>query len=124
MDIDKEKIIKKFDLINEDGLWYSCKENSYKQLILKDSFIKDSDIIGILFRINKLCMAKVKYFRENIDKFEPYKYHYKDEFVKTELWDAEFLKHQASGLYIDFRFLQSITVHDDFLAFCKELESY
>lgn len=43
------------------------------------------DFIGLLFRINKLCMAKVKYFRTNLDKFEPLKYDYKRGFVTVPL---------------------------------------
>ena len=114
----------KFGLFHEENGWYSHKENSHKHLIFKDTFYEKSDIIGLLFRINKLCMAKVKYFRENIDKYEPCKYHYQDGFFIVPLWDADFLKHKASGYILDLRFLQSITVYDDFVALYKELESY
>ena len=123
-DSDKERIINKYGLIHENHAWYSNRENSHKHLIFKDVFVQRTDLIGLLFRINKLCIAKVKYFRENIHKFVPLKYHYKNGFVETKFWDAEFLKHKASGFIIDFRFLQTITVYDDFVAFCKELESY
>ncbi len=100
------------------------KENSHKHLIFKDVFYERADIIGLLFRINKLCMAKVKYFRENVEKYEPCKYHYKDGFTVVPLWDADFLRHKASGFILDFSFLQTITVYDDFVALYKELESY
>ncbi len=122
--MDKECILQKHGLTHENGAWYSEKENSHKHLIVKDGFLAKTDTIGLLFRINKLCMAKVKYFRQNIDKFEPYKYDYKDGFVSVPLWDADFLKHRASGFVLDFRFLQTITVYDDFLALCAELEAY
>ena len=121
---DKENIIKKFGLIYENDAWYSCKENSHKHLIFRDSFYKRTDIIGLLFRINKLCMAKVKYFRQNIDKFAPCKYHYKNGFMVVPLWDADFLRHKSSGFILDFSFLQTITVYEDFVALCNELESY
>ena len=122
--MDKANIITKYGLIDEDGLLYSCKENSYKQLVLKSGFVENSDILGILFRINKISYDKLEYFRDNIDKFEPYKYDYKEKFIKTELWDAEFFKHKASELYIDLRFLQSIDDHEEFIKFCNDLESY
>jgi len=121
---DKEKIVNKYGLFLENGGWYSQKENSHKHLIFKNSFYQKQDIIGLLFRINKLCMAKVKYFRQNIDDFEPFKYNYKNGFIKTELWDSEFLKHIASGYMLDYRFLQSITVYSDFVNLCNELECY
>ena len=60
----------------------------------------------------------------NIDKFEPLKYHYKDGFISVPLWDADFLRHKASGYILDFRYLQTITVYDDFVALCQELEAF
>jgi hypothetical protein len=121
---DKEKIVNKYKLIHENNAWYSHRENSHKHLIFKDVFYEKSDIIGLLFRINKLCMAKVKYFRNNIHKYEPCVYHYKKGFTNVGLWDAEYLRHKASGLILDFRFLQSITVYEDFVALYNELEKY
>jgi len=122
--VDKELILQKYGLIHENGAWYSDKENSHKHLIVKESFLQKADTIGLLFRINKLCMAKVTYFRKNIDNYEPCKYHYKDGFITVPLWDAEFLRHKSSGFVLDFDFLQSITVYEDFVALCEELETY
>ncbi len=121
---DKENIIKKYDLKKEGDSWYQEKENSHKTLVFTDKFFNRNDTIGILFRIYKLCFAKVKYFRTYIFNFEPYKYDYKKGFIQTELWDAEFFKHVDSGYMLDFRFLQSITVYEDFVKLCKELESF
>ncbi len=122
--MERHLILQKYGLKHENGAWYSDKENSHKHLIVKDSFLEKTDTIGLLFRINKLCMAKVKYFRQNIGKYEPYKYDYKIGFIAVPLWDADFLKHKASGFMLDFRFLQTITVYDDFIALCAELEGY
>lgn len=121
---DKYLLVEKYKLKHENNAWYSQRENSHKHLIFKDSFFEKTDIIGLLFRINKLCMAKVKYFRNNIDKYEPLRYHYKDGFFAVPLWDADFLRHRASEYILDFRYLQTITVYDDFLALCSELESF
>ena len=121
---DKYLLIEKYRLKHENNAWYSDRENSHKHLIFKDVFYERNDVLGLLFRINKLCAAKVKYFRANIDKFEPLKYHYRDGFVSVPLWDADFLRHRASGFIFDFRYLQTITVYEDFVALCSELESY
>ena len=121
---DKELLIEKYKLIHENNAWYSDRENSHKHLIFKDVFYERNDVLGLLFRINKLCAAKVKYFRANIDKFEPLKYHYRDGFITVPLWDADFLRHRASGFICDFRYLQTITVYEDFVALCSEMESY
>jgi hypothetical protein len=121
---DKEKFVKKHGLINENNAWYEHGENSHKHLIFKDEFYDKSDIIELLFRFNKLCIAKVKYFRKNIHKYEPLKYHYKNGFITVPLWDADFLRHKASGYILDFKYLQTITVYDDFVSLYKELEEY
>lgn len=123
MDTDfREKIVAKYGLRLENGMWYSQRENSLKAPVFKDSFLRDNDVIGVLFRLNKLCHAKVKWFRANIGAFEPLKYDYKRGFVSAELWDSDFLLHSASGHILDYRYLQSITVHADFIALCNELE--
>ncbi len=121
---DKQLLVEKYGLKHEMNAWYSEKENSHKHLIFKDAFFERSDVIGLLFRINKLCMAKVKYFRKNIEQYEPLKYDYKKGFFVVPLWDADFLKHRGSGFILDFRYLQTITVYRDFLDLCKELESF
>ena len=66
---DKDLLIEKYHLKHENNAWYSEAENAHKHLIFKDAFVEKSDVIGLLFRINKLCMAKVKYFRANIAFF-------------------------------------------------------
>ena len=121
---DKEKIINKYGLIHENHAWYSHGENSHKHLIYKDAFYEKADVLELLFRINKLCTGKLKYFRKNIEKYEPCIYHYKEGFVTVPLWNAEYLRHKSSGFILDFRFLQSITVFDDFVVLCNELEKY
>ena len=121
---EKHLLIEKHHLIHEDHAWYSVRENAHKHLIFKDAFFERSDLLGLLFRINKLCMGKLKYFRAHLDKFEPVRYDYKHGFVPVPLWDADFFRHRASGYILDFRFLQTITVYDDFAALCAELEQF
>lgn len=121
---DKQLLVEKYKLKHENNAWYSERENSHKHLIFKDTFFERADIIGLLFRINKLCMAKVKYFRGNIEKYEPLTYHYKKGFLVVPLWNADFLRHRASGYILDFRYLQTITVYEDFVALCRELETF
>lgn len=121
---DKQLLVQKYGLKHENNAWYSEKENAHKHLIFKDAYFERTDVIGLLFRINKLCIAKVNYFRRNIGQYEPLRYDYRKGFVVVPLWDADFLRHRSSGLILDFRYLQTITVYDDFVALCTELESY
>lgn len=121
---EKQMLTQKYHLVHENNAWYCERENSHKHLIFKDVFYERNDVLGLLFRINKLCMAKVKYFRANIDKFEPLRYDMKNGFVAVPLWDSDFLRHRASGYILDYRYLQTITVYEDFLELCRELESF
>jgi hypothetical protein len=121
---DKENLVNKYGLIHEKNAWYSHGENSHKHLIFKDVFFEKTDIIGLLFRLNKLCTGKVNYFRKNIDKYDPLKYDYKKGFIIVPLWDSDFLRHKASGFILDYRYLSTIIVHTDFEALCDELEKY
>lgn len=121
---EKESLVRKHGLFHEAGGWYAHKENSHKHLIFKDAFFERNDILGLLFRINKLCMAKVKYFRQNIELFDSMKYDYKEGFKIVPLWDADFMRHKKSGYIFDFDYLRTITVYDDFVALCKELDQY
>lgn len=120
---DKYLLIEKHHLIHENNAWYSERENSHKHLIFKDVYFERHDVLSLLFRINKLCIGKLKYFRANLSKFESVKYDYREGFVTVPLWDAEFFRHRASGFILDFRYLQSITVYADFEALCRELEA-
>ena len=118
------KIVERYRLESTSNLqWISKKENSHEHIIFNHKFLISSDEIAVLFRINYLCFAKVKYFRENMHKYEPAKYNPQKGFVKTEFWDSDFLQHKASGRYIDYRFLQRITDIEVFNKFCIELES-
>jgi len=119
---DKEKLVAKFGLILENGKWYSKKENAHPHLIFTDKYFQKTDLLGLVCRINKLCFAKVKYFRQNIDRFEPLKYDMENGFIKTGLWDVNFFRHKASGLIIDLRYLQTITVYEDFVKLCEKLD--
>ena len=124
IETDREKFIEKYGLIHEKNAWYSHGENSHKHLIFRDAFYEKTDIIGLIFRFNKLCTGKEKYFRRNIDKYEPCKYNYKEGFIMVPLWDADFLRHKASGFMLDFDYLRTITVYENFVSLCVELEKH
>lgn len=122
---EKRKFIQKHNLtLTEKMLWITLKENSFPRKICRHKFMENSDILGLLFRVNEICFAKVNYFRSHLSSFDPYKYHYRDGFIITELWDAEFLKHKSSGYIIDLRYLNSITEIERFREFCLYLEEY
>ena len=48
----------------------------------------------------------------------------KDGFIAVPLWDADFLRHKASGYILDFDYLETITAYEDFVSLYKELEAF
>lgn len=121
---DKKLFIQKHSmLLTERMLWITIKENSFPRKICRHQFLLKSDMLGLLFRINEICFAKLNYFRANISCFKPYVFDFEKGFMKTELWDAEFFKHIPSGFMIDFRLLQKIREIEDFRRFCEYIEN-
>lgn len=122
---EKVMIIEKYGLVADPNFkWISVKENAHSHVYFTHSFAIKSDIIGLIFRINRLCFAKLKYFRNNINKYQALVHKPDSGFDETELWNANFLKYKASGQIIDFRFLQSITNIEVFNTFASGLEKF
>ena len=122
---EKIKFIEKYSLeINSKRQWITRKNNTPERLYFSHKFILRNNILEIVFRKYQLCFAKLKYFRANIEKYDFYKHTPKENFIKTELWDAEFFYHKQSGTMIDFRYLQQIRKVEDFLELIEWLDSF
>lgn len=120
---EKHEIIRKYNMHSTPELrWVSNDENAHEQVYFTHRFAKNTDVIGLLFRVNRLCGAKVNYFRENTDKFDPCFHNPLLGFVRTSWAGAEFLKHRKSGHYIDLRYLRSIKNIEEFRRFCLGME--
>ena len=120
---EKIKFLEKYRLFSTDDLkWQTNKNNTPERIYFSHKFLKNNGIMEILFRKYQFCFAKLKYFRENLEKFETFKYDPENGFVETEMWDAEFFKHKKSRRFIDLRYLQQITELEIFLNFVKWLE--
>jgi len=121
---EKRMLVERFGLISTPCLkWLAIKENAQNHIIFTHKFLSQTDVIGALFRVKKLCFAKLNYYRANITKYTPFVYDPEKGFVKTELWNSDFLQHKASGYYIDYDYLQRITDIEEFKRFCLKLES-
>ena len=118
-------LIQKYQLFPDERLiWGTKKENSFPRRVFKHHFLVSRPILDLVFRFYELCRAKLTYFREHLHQYEPAKYDMKQGFLATTLWDMEFLKHRASGFYIDLRYLQCMTDIRDFQALCAYLETF
>lgn len=125
LSIDKQKLLKKYSLsLNDDLIWEFSHEKYYNAKYFTHKFVTKQSTLSILFHIYKLCYAKIKYFEDNIEKYEPFKYSYKEGFIRCELYDMEFMMHKFSKIMIDIRNLNEIKNIKDFQVFCKYLESF
>ena len=121
---DKISYINKYKLkLNDKRQWMTTKNNVPERVYFSHNFILKNTILEVIFRKYQLCYAKLKYFRENFDKFSYFKYDPKLGFIETEFWDIEFFCHKKSGKYIDLRYLQQITEIEVFLEFVNWLEN-
>ena len=123
LDIDKRKLLDKYSLTcSDDYIWEFRHSKYHKVRYFSHKFAKKHSVIALLFYINRLCYAKIKYFEANFYKYEPYKYIFNKGFSKCPIYDMEFLFHKPSGKFIDIRNLREINRIEDFRAFCRELE--
>lgn len=121
---EKVLFIEKYALQSSSDLkWYTKKNNTPARLYFSHHFVKTNGVMEILFRKYQFCFAKLKYFRANMQHYQPAKYHPAQGFINTELWDAEFFMHKNSEKYVDLRFLQQITELDVFLNLTAWLEN-
>ncbi len=123
LDLEKQKLIEKYNLKCSEDLIWEYRHNKYHTVkYFSHKFAKKHSTLALVFYINRLCYGKIKYFEENIYKFKSYKYEFKTGFKRCETYDMEFLLHIPSRK-IDIRDLKNIKNMDEFRVFCRELEA-
>lgn len=125
-ELGKEKceVLDKYNLVSNNKLyWQRVQEKYPTQEYFSHKFAKKSSVLGMVFHIYKLCFAKTKYFEKNWEKFEPCIYSFKDGFIKTEMYNMEFIRHKTTGIVIDLRELSKIHWLQDFKDICNYIES-
>lgn len=120
---EKCKILDKFNLHPNSRLYWERREPKYPvQEYFSHKLALKSTPLGMIFHINHLCFAKVKYFENNWNEFCPCTHDFKKGFVETELYNMEFIKHRKTGIILDLRELSKIHWLKDFHALCAYLE--
>lgn len=120
---EKCKILNKYDLHCNSRLYWERRQEKYPiQEYFSNKFAMKSTPLGMIFHINRLCFAKVKYFEEHWDEYLPCIYDCKKGFVECELYDMEFIKQKATGIVLDLRELARIHWLKDFKNLCAYLE--
>ena len=123
LSLDKRKLLDKYNLTcSEDYIWEFRHIKYHTVKYFSHKFAKNHSTLALVFYINRLCYAKIKYFEENLYKYESYKYIFKKGFSKCEMYDMEFLFHKPSERFIDIRSLREIKSIEEFKSFCKILE--
>lgn len=122
---DKCKLLDKYSLTCGDDMFWEFKHSKYHTTkYFSHKFAKKQTTLALLFNIHKLCYAKIKYFEKNIDKYDFYKYDFKDGFKICEIYNMMFLLHKPSNTMIDLRNLSDIKSIKEFKDFCAYLESF
>ena len=123
LSLDKIKLLDKYNLTcSKDYIWELRHSIYHTVKYFSHKFAKKHSTLALVFYINRLCYAKIKYFEENFYKYEPYKYIFKIGFCKCDTYEMEFLLHKPSGNFIDIRNLKDIKSIDEFKRFCRSLE--
>jgi hypothetical protein len=120
---EKCKILDKYGLRSNPRLYWERHQEKYPvQEYFSHKFAMKSTPLGMIFHINRLCFAKVKYFEAHLDEYVPCIYDCKKGFVETELYNMEFMKQKGTGIVIDLRELAKIHWLKDFKNLCAYLE--
>ena len=123
LSLDKIKLLDKYNLTcSKDYIWEFRHSKYHTVKYFSHKFAKKHSTLALVFYINRLCYAKIKYFEDNFYKYEPYKYIFKIGFCKCDTYDMEFLLHKPSGNFIDIRSLKEIKSIGEFKRFCRSLE--
>ena len=125
LSLDKRKLLNKYNLTcSEDYIWEFRHSKYHTVKYFSHKFAKKHSTLALVFYINRLCYAKIKYFEENFYKYESYKYIFKNGFSKCAIYDIEFLFHKPSKNFIDIRSLREIRSIEEFRQFCSKLEEF
>lgn len=125
LSLDKRKLLNKYNLTcSEDYIWEFRHSKYHTVKYFSKKKKKKHSTLALVFYINRLCYAKIKYFEENFYKYESYKYIFKNGFSKCDIYDIEFLFHKPSKNFIDIRSLREIRSIEEFRQFCSKLEEF
>ncbi|MBI6875169.1 hypothetical protein [Clostridium aciditolerans] len=120
---EKCKILDKYNLRSNSRLYWERYQEKYPvQEYFSNKFAMKATPLGMIFHINRLCFAKVKYFEQHWDEYVPCIYDCRKGFIETEIYDMEFIKQKSTGIVIDLRELAKIHWLKDFKDFCAYLE--
>lgn len=79
--------------------------------------------LDLVFSFYGLCVAKMTYFRSNMEDYLPCKLNYvTGQVEECAEWDMEFLVQRATGIRIDLRNLAEISDIEVFREMCRWLE--
>ncbi len=121
---EKCKVLDKYGLSSNSRLyWERIQEKYPTQEYFSYKLAEKSTVLGMIFHIHRLCFAKVKYFENNWEDFEPVKYFWtKGGHLRCEEFDMEAIRQKATGIVIDLRDLARIKWLHEFKSMCEELE--
>jgi hypothetical protein len=125
---EKVRLIEKYRLVpkttNGKLFWVRKFGNRPDHYYFTHRALIRCDIIELVFSFYGLCVAKMTYFKKNIDVYSSCKFNYRtQELEQCALWDMEFLVQKETCIPIDLRNLAAIDDITVFREMCSWLES-
>lgn len=116
----KNKLLDVYQLKLEKGWYWQKKENMSPWKVFSVHQFKHKSLICLLFRVHKLCFAKLNYFTKTLNDwqpviFEPDRMLWSDFILEKDWITAEAFRHKKTGRIITLTKLQQIKVKSDFI---------
>ncbi|PLY00514.1 MAG: hypothetical protein C0622_08675 [Desulfuromonas sp.] len=127
LSLDKKYLIAKYRLvpkqINNKLYWVREFQNRPDHPYGSHRAFRNCHILELVFSVYDLCVAKMTYFKNNIQDYTPCKMDYRNRTLQPcALWDMEFLVQKSTGIPIDLRNLAEIREIEVFRSMCRWLE--
>jgi hypothetical protein len=104
----KELLLNTYQLSLHKGSYYQKKENMSPWKVFSANHFETRDLLWLVFRVHKLCLAKYLYFADNLDEFTPVVFNFDGSIKESNLVKMEALQHKETKLLITITKLQKI----------------
>lgn len=119
--IEKHRLVPKW--INNKLYWVREFQNRPDHPYATHRAFRNCHILELVFSVYDLCVAKMTYFKRNLNDYIPCKIDYRNRTLQPcALWDMEFLVQKSTGIPIDLRNLAEIRDIEVFRSTCRWLE--
>lgn len=116
----KNKLLQLYQLTLENGWFWQKKENMSPWKVFSEVQFKNRTLLFLLFRIHKLCFAKLNYFSSTLEqwtsiRFKPNGIESTNNPTPEDFAHTEGFLNKKTGKFVTITKLQQITVKEEFI---------